>query len=197
VAVVLWLSFSALVAASRLDASHDLGSEEVARLADARIAALQARADESLTLVARGNGAAFDKDYTAMMDRLAGAGRDGGLLAEGDASPSTRDALAAALTEARNWDSAHKKVRELDNGGQYAQAVTASVGTEEGSTASIAYRLDEHLAGAIEDNSEVFRHEVRGAAGSLSGADIGIGLLAALLVFGAAAGIQRRLAEYR
>jgi hypothetical protein len=197
VAVVLWLAFSAAVAASRLESSHDLGSEEVARLADARIAALQARADESLTLVARGNGVAFENDYTAMMDRLAGVGRDGGLLAEGDASPYTRDALVAALTEARNWDSAHKQVRELDNGGQYAQAVTASVGTDQSSTASIAYRLDEHLAKAIEHNSEAFRHEVRGASGALSGADIGIGLLAVLLVIGAAAGIQRRLAEYR
>ncbi|BCB81002.1 hypothetical protein Pflav_074120 [Phytohabitans flavus] len=197
VAVVLWLGLSALVAAGRLEASHDRGSEEVARLADARIAALQARADESLTLVARGNGQAFETDYDKMMDRLAGDDRSGGLLVAGDADASTRDALAAALTEARNWDSAHKQVRQLDNDGQYAQAVTASVGGEPTSTASIAGRLDERLGAAIEHNSEVFRQEVRGAGGSLAGADIGIGLLATLLVLGAAIGIQRRLAEYR
>jgi hypothetical protein len=132
-----------------------------------------------------------------MMDRLAGPDRAGGLLGPGDADATTRDALSAALAEAKSWDSAHGKVRQLDNDGQYAQAVTASVGTEQTSTATIANRLDERLAGAIDHNSEVFRQEVRGAAGSLSGADIGIGLLAALLVFGAAAGIQRRLAEYR
>ncbi|MDQ7908445.1 hypothetical protein RB614_28345 [Phytohabitans sp. ZYX-F-186] len=197
VAVVLWLGVSALVAAGRLEASHDRGSEEVARLADARIAALQARADESLTLVARGNGQAFEEDYDKMMDRLAGNERDGGLLVPGDADGPTREALTAALTEARNWDSAHQQVRKLDNDGQYAQAVTASVGAEQTSTATIANRLDERLAAAIDHNSENFRQEARGAAGALSGADIGIGLLAALLVLGAAAGIQRRLAEYR
>ncbi|GAB3501334.1 hypothetical protein [Phytohabitans suffuscus] len=197
VTAMLWLGVSALVTAGRLEASHDRGSEEVARLAEARIAALQARADESLTLVARGNGQAFEDDYAKMMDRLAGENRDGGLLVPGDADETTRAALAAALTEARNWDSAHQQVRQLDNDGQYAEAVTASVGSEQTSTATIANRLDEQLAGAIDHNSENFRQEVRGAAGSLAGADIGVGLLAALLVVGAAAGIQRRLAEYR
>lgn len=197
VAVLLWLGVSALVTAGRLEASQDRGSEEVARLADARIAALQARADESLTLVARGNGKVFEDDYDKMMDRLAGDKRDGGLLVAGDADGPTRDFLTAALNEARNWDSAHGKVRQLDNDGQYDQAVTTSVGTEQDSTASIANRLDKQLSDAIDHNSDVFRQEVRGAGGSLSGADIGVGLLAALLVFGAAAGIQRRLAEYR
>jgi hypothetical protein len=197
VAVLLWLGVSALVTAGRLEASQDRGSEEVARLADARIAALQARADESLTLVARGNGKAFDDDYELMMKRLAGENRDGGLLVAGDADRPTRDFLDAALKEARNWDSAHDKVRQLDNDGQYDQAVTASVGTGQDSTATIANRLDKQLSDAIDHNSDVFRQEVRGAGGSLAGADIGVGLLAALLVFGAAAGIQRRLAEYR
>lgn len=197
VAVLLWLGVSALVTAGRLEASHDRGSEEVSRLADARIAALQARADESLTLVARGNGASFEKDYVTMMDRLAGPDRAGGLLAPGDADGPTREFLAAALTEAKSWDSTHGKVRQLDNDGQYDQAVSTSVGTEDTSTATIANRLDENLSKAIDHNSEVFREEVRGAGGSLNGADIGVGLLAALLVFGTAAGIQRRLAEYR
>jgi len=197
VAVVLWLGVSALVTSGRLEASHDRGSEEVARLADARIAALQARADESLTLVARGNGQAFEDDFVKVMDELIGKDGAGGLLVAGDADDTTRDALAGAAKEARDWRTAHGQVRELDNGGQYAQAVTASVGTEENSTAAIANRLDDRLADAIEHNSESFRQEVRGAGGSLSGADIGIGFLAILLVVGAAAGIQRRLAEYR
>ncbi|MFC0526835.1 hypothetical protein [Phytohabitans kaempferiae] len=197
VAVVLWLGVSALVIAGRLEASRDQGSEEVARLADARIAALQARADESLTLVARGNGQAFEDDYVRVMGELAGPEGSGGLLAPLDANGPTREALNAALAEARNWLSAHEQVRQLDNDGRYAEAVTASVGTEENSTASIANRLDEQLAGAIEHNSEMFRQEVRGAGNSLAGADIGVAVLAALLMIGAAVGIQRRLAEYR
>lgn len=195
--VVLWLGVSALVTASRLEASHDRGSEEVARLAEARIAALQARADESLTLVARGNGKAFEDDYQLMMNQLAGEGRDGGLLVPGDADEPTRQALADALEEARRWDAAHQNVRKLDNDGQYAEAVQASVSTDESSTATIANRLDERLDAAIEHNGDVFRQEVRSAGRSLAGADIGVGLLATLLVLGAAAGIQRRLAEYR
>ncbi|WP_345536928.1 hypothetical protein [Phytohabitans rumicis] len=197
VLLVLWLAVSAVLTAGRLDASHDEGSEEVARLADARITALQARTDESLTLVARGNGKVFDDDYTKVMEELVGKDDRGGLLGPGDADPTTQAALAAATTEARNWLTAHQKLRDLDNNGQYAQAVTAAVGTEPGSTASISSRLDESLAKAIDHNGEIFREKVDSASGSLAGADIGVGLLAALLVIGAAAGIQRRVAEYR
>lgn len=195
--LVVWLGISAVLVGERLDASRDEGSAQVAQLADARIEALRARADESLTLVARGNGAQNEEDYVAAMLRLAGPDGSGGLLAVDTADATTQSAVRAAAGEAGNWMAAHQKLRELDNGGQYNEAVAAAVGTDVGTTASIFNRLDEHLAGAIEHNGERFDQEVRGAARALSGADIGVALLATLLVVGAAVGIQRRLVEYR
>ena len=56
VVLVGWLGVSAVVIGTRLDASDRDGSAQVDRLVQARVAALQARADESLTLVARGAG---------------------------------------------------------------------------------------------------------------------------------------------
>ncbi|SCL31616.1 hypothetical protein GA0070624_4300 [Micromonospora rhizosphaerae] len=192
--LVVWLGVSAVLAAGRLDASREQGSEPVAQLAGVRIAALQARADEAHTLIARGNGARFEEDYVRAMASVTGRG---GLPAVSDADPDTRSAAQAATGEAQKWLAAHKNLRALDDGGQYAQAVAAAVGTGPDSTASIFNQLDEHLAAAIEHNGQRFDREVGRAAGALAGTDIGVVVLATLLIVGAALGIQRRLAEYR
>ena len=55
------------------DTGRKTGSDQVALLAQARIAALQARADEALTLVARGGGGDYEKDFQANMSALIGS----------------------------------------------------------------------------------------------------------------------------
>lgn len=200
VVLVGWLGVSAVVIGARLDASDRDGSAQVDRLVQARVAALQARADESLTLVARGAGADFEKDYTAVMSRLIGPDGHGGLLrdaADRAADEPTRAAADSAAGRARDWFAAHQKLRQLDDGGRYTEAVTAAVGSEPGATTSIFNDLDGTLAGAITRNSDRFEVDARSAGRGLSGVDVGVVVLAGLMVIGAAAGIQRRIAEYR
>jgi hypothetical protein len=57
---------------SHLNSAQADGSSQVQALATARIDALQARADEALTLVARGSGGAFEQDFQKTMTKLAG-----------------------------------------------------------------------------------------------------------------------------
>jgi hypothetical protein len=189
--LVVWLGVSADLAAGRLDVSREQGSTPVAQLVGVRVAALQARADEAHTLIARGNGARFEEDYARAMETITGPG-----LAAG-ADATTSSAVDAAAGEAQKWRAAHQKLRALDDGGQYAEAVAAAVGTGPESTASIFNQFDEHLAAAIEHHRQRFDQDVSHAAKALAGADLGIAVLAGLLIVGAALGIQRRLAEYR
>ncbi|MEU3456541.1 hypothetical protein ABZ671_23510 [Micromonospora sp. NPDC006766] len=189
--LVVWLGVSAALAAERLDASREQGSTPVAQLVGVRIAALQARADEAHTLIARGNGARFEEDYARAMESVTG------LAALSGADATTSDTVDAAAGEARKWLAAHQKLRALDDSGQYTQAVAAAVGTGPESTASIFNQFDEHLADAIEHHRQRFDQDVSRAADALAGADLGVAVLAALLIVGAALGIQRRLAEYR
>ncbi|MFU8850187.1 hypothetical protein ACNAW0_04245 [Micromonospora sp. SL1-18] len=191
--LILWLGVSAVLAGGRLDASREQGSKPVAQLVGVRVAALQARADEAHTLIARGNGARFEEDYARAMESVTGHG----LATISDPDPTTRSAVGAATGEAQKWLAAHRDLRALDDAGQYAQAVAAAVGTGPESTASIFNQLDEHLASAIEHHGQRFDRDVGRAAGALAGADLGVAVLAALLIVGAALGIQRRLAEYR
>ncbi|GAB3806842.1 hypothetical protein [Micromonospora zhanjiangensis] len=200
VLLVGWLGTAAAITATRLEASDRDGSAQVDRLVQARVAALQARADESLTLVARGAGGDFEKDYTTVMQRLAGPDGRGGLLkdaADNATDETTRAALRTATAQAGDWLTAHRKVRDLDGDGRYTEAVTAVVGTGPGTTTSIFTELDRTLADAIAHNGDRFQAQARSAGRGLSGVDLGTAVLAALIVLGGAVGLQRRIAEYR
>jgi hypothetical protein len=200
VLLLLWLGTSAIVAGARLDASRDGGSAQVDLLSQARIAALQARADEALTLVARGNGQAFENDYVTVMGRLIGTDGSDGLLAQARASAAdgpTRDAVEQITGLTRDWLTAHQKLRGKDNGGQYAEAVADAIGTGPESTARISSQLDDVLAQAIEHNSGRFQERARAAGGALSGLALGTVVLTVLVVAAAVLGIRRRMVEYR
>lgn len=200
VLLVCWLSVSALAVAGYLRSSHRDGSAQVNLLAEARTAALQARADEALTLVARGNGAAFEENYQVVMRRLIGTDGTGGLLAEARAAASddtTRQAVDAALARGKEWDAAHRQVRSLDDTGEYAAAVAATVGSGAQTTAAIFNQLDETLAQAIAHNDRRFERAARSAGRALTGAELGLAGLTVVLVVGTAIGLQQRIAEYR
>src|SRR5262249_57132435 len=94
-----------------------------AALARADIAALRARADESLTLIDAGGDDSFETDFKAVEHRL-GPG-PGTLLTDAvtaaRGSPGAGPASAAATT-ATAWYAAHRLVRALDGHGQHTPA---------------------------------------------------------------------------
>ncbi len=199
-AAVLWLLAAWAGAAGHLTASRRDGSDQVDLLVQARVLALGARGDESLTLVARGAGATFEQRYAEAMTKLVGADGSGGLLAQAEtraADGTGRAAVDAAVNDARRWRSVHTEIRKLDDSGDYPQAVALAVGTGQESAQSAFGRLDADLARGIEHGGDRFARETDRAGDALSGAAAGIGALTVVLMLGAVIGIQRRIAEYR
>jgi hypothetical protein len=199
-AAVLWLGVAWASAAGHLSASRREGSDQVELLARVRILALQARGDESLTLVARGGGAAFEKRYADAMTRLVGKDGSDGLLGQARAQAADgtgRAAVDAALADARQWQTVHGDIRKADDGGDYASAVGLAVGADQNSAANVFGRLDADLARGIAHGSDRFSREADRAGGALGGVSIGIGALIVLLTLGVVAGMQRRIGEYR
>lgn len=197
---VLWLGIAWIGAASHLDASRDKGSAQVDVFTEARIAALQARGDESLTLVARGAGSAFEKRFTETMNRLAGENGDGGLLADARRTATDRagrEAAEAAIADVKAWRDLHKRIRELDDTGQYPEAVKLAVGTDAGSAGGIFNRIDEHLAQGLRHGGDMFDREVSGAGDAFGGVSGGLGVLTVLVLAGIVVGMAQRVMEYR
>jgi hypothetical protein len=190
---VVWLNVG-----SHLDTGQRAGSGQVDLLAQARIAALQARADESLTLIARGGGD-FDADYDQSMKLLSGDGL-GGLLARARqqaSDPAVRIAVIAAQGHVKDWRTAHQALREKDKGGDYLSAVTLAIGADPTSAATAFTALDTDLATAIAGANRAFDREARSAGDGFTGAVAGHVVLTLLLLASLVAGLQRRIAEYR
>jgi hypothetical protein len=162
-------------------------------IAQARIAALQARADEALTLVARGSGDAFEKDFTERMATLSGAA---GLVGQARNEARSADVgkdLDEALGDVAAWRSQHQKVRALDDGGQYPEAVTLALGD----TANTFKDLDTKLGDAIATADGAFRDHASSADGAMTGAAVGWSLLTIVSIAGLVLGLRQRIAEYR
>lgn len=165
------------------------GSYASARaLAGARIAAFDAKANESLTLVSRGSGAAFE---AAWQDSSS-------VTSSALASAARIDDVAADLPTAwEAYTALHAEIRALDDGGAWEQAVAAAVSREPGSANTTFGAFDtasgEQLTAASDATSSVLRDARSGLAfaGWLCAL---AGVLAAALAWW---GLSQRIEEYR
>jgi hypothetical protein len=167
-------------------------------MASADIAALQAHADESLTLIDRSGDDSFQQDFVSLEKRL-GPGRGSLLTDAAIAAQASRGArpAAAALRVASAWFTAHRRVRALDDGGSYPAAVRLALGNGSADSAVLFGRLDIDLTGAISADQASFRSAALAGQDALAGLEAGMVALSLLMAAGCIWGISRRLAEYR
>ncbi len=195
-----WIGVAWLGVSGHLEASSRDGSAQVALLAKARITALQARADEALTLVARGNGASFEKDYTSQLDGLLSRDDTAGLLIRARSAATdtaVRRTLDTAITDVKNWRTVHQKLRGLDDRGDFPDAVKLAISDDTDSAASIFNHLDGALGQGITITSGAFDRQAVAGAHALGGQNAVIVVLTLMLAAGVTIGLQRRIAEYR
>ncbi|TQS40647.1 hypothetical protein [Cryptosporangium phraense] len=194
---LVWSTVAIGSAVGYLDDGRKLGSEQFIRLAEARVLVLQARADESLTLISRGDGAADERHYVQVLTRLVGADGRSGLLGDAaDRASSDRDLFDRVAGLTRYWWGLHKKVRALDDRGDYRGAVALVSGP--GETTSVAFeRLDQRLAEYVELTGDYFDDRADGAAGDLASARVAIVALGLLAVVAVVLGTRKRIGEYR
>jgi hypothetical protein len=150
--------------------------------AAARIDANNAKSNESLTLIARGSGAAFQTAWQSSSDAvLVNLDRLGGPLPD----------------QWRSYVAVHNEIRKLDDGGQWDAAVALATGSGPESANTVFNAFDASLAGNLEQVN-------RAASSALSGQQPGL-IVGAILLFAAGLGaallgrrgVAARLKEYR
>ncbi|WP_435885797.1 hypothetical protein [Streptomyces subrutilus] len=201
--VLLWLAVGHTVARAELSQARSDGQESLKVLNDARIASLQARAGENLTLVSRGAVLAadnksdkYDVDFTDNMKQLEAGLASALRLADDDAG---RTPLKHAADGVAQWKQRHAAAREADLKGDYDAARDQVIGTDRNRESSGAAfdTVDASLEQAVTHEQREFTGAARSGLGALGGLMTGA---AALAVVGAAAallGVGRRLSEYR
>jgi hypothetical protein len=197
VVALLWWVIATSVASGRL---AEAGQRSVVAdtLDEARAAVLQARSNESLVLVARSGGAA-DAGFTAAIDRVLGTPDEPGLLAAATeaAEPASDGRIADVRAATEQWNDAHRRLRELDDGGRYRDAVASATGADPEGSGAAFDRLGAVLSHTIDAERAEFRVDAAAAATALTGIAIGPPLLALVAAAAAAVGIGRRVEEYR
>jgi hypothetical protein len=194
-ASLIWVVVATIGVTANVNASRENGSDQTRVLAEARINTLLARGNETLTLVARGSGAEFDKNYDEAHQDLATQQLPNAKNLATD--EDVRRDVQVAIEAEKSWHDSHEQIRKQDDGGNYPDAVKLALDTGENGAAGRFDKVDQSLAAAIGDTTATFEDEVAQASSALTGTVVGVILLALVMAAGAVAGLWQRLKEYR
>lgn len=192
-----WSLVSWLSASSNMNTGYESGSQPLSLLSQAHIDVQRARSDEALTLIAQGGNIDYEKEYKEIMERLLG---DGGTLDKLDKSYDDKTLsgyIDKARSAAEEWNKAHKQLREDDANGDFAAAVESATGKESGQAGKAFNDLDDVLTDANVRAADHFISRTVAAGNSLYLTVPGFAILTVVAMITAAAGIQRRISEYR
>ena len=185
---LVWLAGAFAFGRAELLHAQQRGSAPAEASARADVAALQAHADESLTLIDNSGVYSYQQDFV-VQQKLLGPG-PGTLLAAVQASAGN----GSAASDAQAWYRAHAAVRALDDGGNHPAAVQSAL---YGQAAATFARLSADLTDGINAHQAVFASDARGGRDAFTGLAVGMIVASLIMAAGCTWGLNRRLAEYR
>ena len=186
--VLLVLVIGSLIVVLQLRSSlQEISSGSLAAVntaADARINANDAKSNESLTLIARGSGQAFEAAWKSSADSVA---ENLGRLTD----------KPELVGQWQAYTDVHTQIRALDDEGQWDKAVAKATGSANDSSNTVFGAFDSNLAGYLDSVS-------REASNSLADEQPVMVVAAVLILLGGLAaallgrrGVAERLREYR
>jgi hypothetical protein len=190
---LIWMAVALLGGRADLLRATGHGSTPAETLAQADIAALQARGDETLNLISRTGDTDFQSDFRTAQEQLSA------LLssAEGHSAASAAGSVTAARREASSWFAVNQQAQKLDQAHDYGAETQLVIGQGSGSAGALFTRLEADLDAAIRADQTVFADSAAAGSGAFTGLVAGVAVLALAMAAGCAWGLSRRLAEYR
>ena len=187
-AVLLVITIASLIAAIQLSStlsSITNGSfAAVNTAADTRIDANNAKSNESLTLIARGSGQAFEAAWKSSADSVA-------------ANLQHLTDRPELMNQWQAYTNVHGEIRALDDGGRWDRAVTQATGSDPASSNTVFGTFDNNLAGYLDEVSQ----ETSSSLAGIQPVTVVFAILALLSGLAVALlgrwGIAARLKEYR
>ena len=181
---LVWLAGAFALGRADLLHAQQQGSVPAQAFARAEVAALQAHADESLTLIDNSGEDSYQRDFEAQAKALG----------PGPGSLLTATGSSEAVAQAQAWYQAHKALRAQDDAGNHATAVTSA---QTGAAAQAFRKLSATLSEGITTHQATFDSSARSGRDAFTGLAIGMVVAALVMVAGCVWGLTRRLAEYR
>lgn len=179
--VGIWMVVATQLAAGAIERSRTEGTAKFERLAKARILAQQARTDETLLLITRGDAKASEESFN---DRI------------GQVNDLLNSASSDASAPVRGWTESHRQQVEAYLGGDYSAAVEQAIGGNPDASAAYFAATESGLRGDIEETRATLRDEVSTAGTFLAFSPTGTLLLMVLAAVAAVVGLWPRLKEF-
>ncbi len=178
---ITWIVVATRLAASSIERSRSEGTARIEQLAKARILAQQARTDETLQLIGRGDITAGEQSFQAHIDEL---------LTHLEAGPAT------AVQGIARWTASHRKHVQAYLDGDYPAAVSQAIGAAPGASAAQFSIVEAGLREEVEGTRAALRGQVSTAGNALAWSPAGTLVLLALAGVATILGLWPRLKEF-
>lgn len=191
---LVWLLVGGLLSVKATSDAEELGAAPLGELTSARILTQQARSDETLSLVRRGDQQDFEASWTEATNQIDVVLGD---YLDDESKDVAEDSVTDALAAMALWRDAHAAMLERTNAGDFNGATAIAVGDNPDGSAAAYSALDDALVDGITRTRETFRDDINTARVVIGYAGLGILLLGIAAALASAIGIAPRIREYR
>lgn len=191
--MVVWVGTALTISTAGSRSAKDTAAESLKTITNLAITAQQARADETLALIRRGDEGVRRESFTARIESMHQQLAE--YLDRDDAIAA--DELQHADDLLDRWQEADERIRAYIAVGNYRAATEVALGTGEDDTTPAFDQLDATLSSGIEESRTHLRSDIVTARRVLSGATVGAAALSIAAAIAVALGLWPRLSEYR
>ncbi|MBS4728489.1 hypothetical protein MSM1_09100 [Mycobacterium sp. SM1] len=191
--MVAWVGTALTISTTATRDAKNTAAESLKTLTNLAITAQQARADETLSLVRRGDDESGTQSFNQRLDTM--QQQLDRYLSRADAVDKA-DLQGAGQLLAR-WRQANERINSYISVGNYLAATEVALGSGENNSRPAFDKLEGELNRAMEQSREQLRTEISNARRGLSGATAGAVVLSLGGAVAVALGLWPRLNEYR
>jgi hypothetical protein len=191
--MIVWVGTALAVSTAGSRAAKNTAAESLRTVTNLAITAQQARADETLSLIRRGDEDVRKRSYYQRVDLMRDELRD--YLARKDTIDKSGLAQADQLLE--KWRQADERINEYIKTGDYQAATQVALGTGQDDSTPAFDKLNEALSQGIQESRTKLRNDISSARRVLSGTTVGGAMLSVGAALAVALGLWPRMSEYR
>ena len=191
--MIVWVGSALAVSTAGTRAAKKTAADSLRTVTGLAIAAQQARADETLSLIRRDDEDIRKQSYYQRVDSMRAELKE--YLAGDNAIASAQLAGADALLV--KWRQTDERINSLIAVGDYQGATEVALGDGENDSTPSFDRLNEALAAGIEESRKQLRNDILSARRVLSGTTVGGAMLSVGAALAVGLGLWPRMSEYR
>ncbi|BBZ46091.1 protein kinase G-activating protein GlnX [Mycobacterium parmense] len=191
--MVVWVGTALTISTTASRSAEDTAADSLKTVTNVAITAQQARADETLSLIRRGDEEKRKQSFYQRIDSM--HQQLDHYMGRSDAvdKPDLQGADQLLL----RWRQANDRINSYISVGNYRAATQVALGSGEDDSTPAFDKLEDELGKAMDQSRTHLRNDVLNARSGLSGAQVGGVVLSLGAAIAVALGLWPRLKEYR